>query len=377
MSGLALMLMMGLGAAPVAALLPGRFVALFAAAVGLALFAVGASFVPLIAQGVPVSEPFWSTPALGIGGGLALDGLSLIFVLLITGIGALVMLYAHGYLAGDPRLVRLVAILLLFMTAMIGAVTADDIILLFVFWELTSLTSFFLVGYDHEKAKARKAALQALLVTGGGGLALLGGLILVAIAAGTTSLSGIIAARETVLAHPAAVPAMLLIILGCFTKSAQVPFHFWLPNAMAAPTPVSAYLHSATMVKLGVYLLARLNPVYQTEELWQMLLSVFGSITAFTAMVLAFRETDLKRVLAYTTVTALGTLVMLIGMAPTLSITAAVTFLIVHAFYKAALFMVAGIVDHETGTRDLDRLSGLVRAMPLTAGAAALQPPLP
>ena len=316
--------------------------------------------------------PFWAIPALGIAGGLRLDGLSLIFVLLITGIGALVLLYASRYLEGDPRLSRLVLLLILFMIAMLGSVTADDVITLFAFWELTSLASFFLVGYDHEKFSARKAALQALLVTGSGGLALLAGLVLVSIAAGTTSLSGIIAAREAVLAHPLAMPAMLLIVLGCFTKSAQFPFHFWLPNAMAAPTPVSAYLHSATMVKLGVYLLARFNPIYQDVVLWQELLTWAGLLTAATGALMALRETDLKRVLAWTTVTALGTLTLLIGLAPELSATAAVTFLIVHALYKAALFLIAGIVDHETGTRDASALGGLGRAMPVTAVAAAL-----
>jgi multicomponent Na+:H+ antiporter subunit A len=352
--------------------LPGSAVALVAAAIAFVMLTLGASLAPHVSGGGVVSEPFWGAASLGISGGLRLDGLSLVFVLLITGIGTLIFLYANAYLKGDPRLGRLVVILVAFMTAMVGAVTADDVIVLFVFWELTSLTSFFLVGFDHEKLKARKAALQALLITGGGGLALLAGLVLVSIAAGTTSLSGILAAREAVLADPLAMPAMLLVILGCFTKSAQVPFHFWLPAAMAAPTPVSAYLHSATMVKLGVYLLARLNPLYQDVELWQHLLTLFGAATAVTGAVLALRETDLKLVLAYTTVTALGTLVMLIGIAPEQSITAAVTFLIVHALYKAALFMVAGIVDHETGSRDAASLGGLARAMPLTAAVAVL-----
>ncbi|HZF75259.1 MAG TPA: hydrogen gas-evolving membrane-bound hydrogenase subunit E [Acetobacteraceae bacterium] len=358
-------------AAGLAAFLDGRRAALAGCGMGGLAFLAYALVLPAVAAG-PVASGFWAVPSLGVTGGLRLDGLSLLFALLITGIGALVLLYAGRYLQGDPRLGRLVVLLLLFMAAMLGAVTADDVVTLFVFWELTSLASFFLVAYDHEKPGARKAALQALLVTGGGGLALLAGLILVAMAAGTTSLTGIIAAREAVLAHPAAVPAMLLIVLGCFTKSAQFPFHFWLPNAMAAPTPVSAYLHSATMVKLGVYLLARLNPVYGTEGLWQDLLAGVGLLTAATGAVLALRETDLKRVLAYTTVTALGTLTMLIGVAPELSATAAVTFLLVHALYKAALFLIAGIVDHETGTRDASALGGLRAAMPWTATAAVL-----
>ena len=369
---LVLPLVLGLLAAGMAVRLAGRRAAIAGcAAAGLAFFVY--VLVSAVAEGgVPPAAAFWSVPSLAIAGGLRLDGLSLLFVLLITGIGALVLLYAGRYLQDDPRLTRLVVLLLVFMVAMLGAVTADDVITLFVFWELTSIASFFLVGYDHEKPGARKAALQALLVTGGGGLALLAGLILVAAAAGTTSISGIVAAREAVLAHPAAVPAMLLVVLGCFTKSAQFPFHFWLPNAMAAPTPVSAYLHSATMVKLGVYLLARLNPVYQSESLWQDLLTGAGLLTAATGALLALRETDLKRVLAYTTVTALGTLVLLIGIAPDLSATAAVTFLLVHALYKAALFLVAGILDHETGSRDASALGGLRPAMPWTAAAAVL-----
>ena len=359
------------GAALMAAVSAG-WAARIAAVTAAAVFVAVAAAVPDISAGLAVQAPFWSVPSLDIGGGLALDGLSLIFALLISGIGALVFLYSGQYLKGDPRQRRVLVVLSLFMGAMLGAVLADDIILLFVFWEITSLASYLLVGTDSTNANARKAALKALLVTGGGGLALLAGLILVAMAAGTTSISGIIAAREAVLAHPAALPAMLLIILGCFTKSAQVPFHFWLPAAMAAPTPVSAYLHSATMVKLGIYLLARLNPVYADEMVWQNLLTWFGLATATAGAVLALRETDLKSVLAYTTITALGTLVLLIGLAPDVSATAAMTFLIVHALYKAAFFLLAGIVDHKTGVRDLTALGGLHKAMPITAVAAVL-----
>ncbi|MGG5890676.1 hydrogen gas-evolving membrane-bound hydrogenase subunit E [Falsiroseomonas sp. HC035] len=365
---LQLPLILGIVAAAVVACLRPAFAAPVGAAAAALCFALYLG----IAGGDPVSANFWAVPSLGIAGGLRLDGLAALFALLITGIGALVLLYAGRYLEGDARLTRLVVLLLIFMVAMLGSVTADDVITLFIFWELTSLASFFLVAYDHEKPGARKAAMQALLITGGGGLALLAGLVLVGIAAGTTSISGIIVAREAVLAHPLAVPAMLLLVLGAFTKSAQFPFHFWLPNAMAAPTPVSAYLHSATMVKLGIYLLARFNPVYGTEVLWQNLLTVTGLVTALAGAILAFRETDLKRVLAYTTVTALGTLTMLIGVAPELSATAAVTFLLVHALYKAALFLVAGILDHETGTRDASALGGLRATMPWTAAAAVL-----
>lgn len=370
MTGLSAAIAFGLAGAGAAAFAPARIAALVGAAIAAIVFVLILGHAA--SDGSAAVQSFGGVPALGISGGLRLDGLSFVFALLITGIGALIFLYAHAYLAGDPRLGSLIVILILFMTSMLGAVLSDDVIVLFVFWELTSLTSFFLVGYNHEKASARRAALQALLVTGGGGLALLAGLVLVSMAAGTTSLSGILASKNQVLGHSLAIPAMLLIIVGCFAKSAQVPFHFWLPNAMAAPTPVSAYLHSATMVKLGVYLLARLNPIYQDVDLWHVVLTAFGTATAVTGAVLAFRETDLKRVLAYTTVAALGTLVMLIGIAPGLSITAAVTFLIVHALYKAALFMIAGIVDHEAGTRDATMLGGLAPFMPWTATAAVL-----
>ncbi len=318
------------------------------------------------------TSAFWSVPTLAMGGGLRLDGLAAVFALLISGIGTLIFLYAGQYLHDDTRSRRLIVMLLLFMMAMLGAVTADDVIVLFIFWELTSLTSFFLVGYNHEKPEARKAALQALLVTAGGGLALLAGLLLLVVEAGTTSLSGIIAARDTVLAAPTSTAAMLLILLGCFTKSAQVPFHFWLPSAMAAPTPVSAYLHSATMVKLGIYVMARLSPLYADVPLWHTLLTLFGLATALTATILALRATDLKRILAYTTVAALGMLTLMLGIGTPIAMVAAMTFLLVHAFYKAGLFLIAGIIDHETGVRDATRLHGLGRAMPFTFAAALL-----
>jgi multicomponent Na+:H+ antiporter subunit A len=354
------------------AMLRARWAALIATLAAAVVFALVVALAPGVGDIAPLQATFWSVPALAISGGLAMDGLSLIFALLISGIGVLVFLYSGQYLKGHPSQRRVMLVLVLFMAAMLGAVLADDVILLFVFWEITSLASYLLVGTDSANPKARKAALKALLVTGGGGLALLAGLILVSMAAETTSISGIIANRDAVLTDPAALPAMLLIILGCFTKSAQLPFHFWLPAAMAAPTPVSAYLHSATMVKLGVYLLARFNPVYAEDMVWQNVLTWVGLATAATGAFLALRETDLKAVLAYTTVTALGTLVLLIGLAPDVSATAAMTFLIVHALYKAAFFMLAGIVDHKTGMRDLTSLGGLRRAMPITATAAVL-----
>lgn len=368
---LALPIFLTLAGAFLAAFLPRRLGPWLAALLAALLF--GGYLLLATSNGsTPIRAPFWTVPSLGMAGGLRLDGLGALFSLLITGIGALIFIYSAAYLKDDARLRRLIVMLLFFMMAMLGAVTADDVIVLFVFWELTSLTSFFLVGYDHEKASARKAALQALLITAGGGLALLAGLILLAMAAGTTSLSGIIEAREAVLAHPAATAAMLLVILGCFTKSAQLPFHFWLPNAMAAPTPVSAYLHSATMVKLGIYLLARMSPLYAGVALWHDILLFFGVATAATATIMSLRVTDLKGILAYTTVAGLGILTALLGLGTGLAIVAAITFLVVHALYKASLFMVAGIMDHETGLRDASGLRGLRRCMPLTAATACL-----
>jgi multicomponent Na+:H+ antiporter subunit A len=311
-------------------------------------------------------------PSLGLEAAFRVDGLSAQMLALITGIGALVFVYAHGYLEHEPRRDRLLGILFLFMLAMIGAVTADNVILLFLFWELTSLTSFLLVGWNHNDLQARASARQALLITLAGGLALLGGLILLAQMAGTWTLSGIIAAAPALHADPRLPAALVLVFLGAFTKSAQFPFHFWLPNAMSAPTPVSAYLHSATMVKLGIYLLARLDPAFNDLPLWEFTLVGIGTLTAVWAAVLALRERDLKRILARTTVSALGILVMLVGLPSPGAGLAVVAFMFAHALYKAPLFMVAGNIDHATGTRSIDRLMGLRRYMPWTAAVAVL-----
>ena len=309
-------------------------------------------------------------PSMGISLSFALDGLSLLFGLLISGIGALVVVYAGGYLKGHPLLGRFFAYLLMFMSAMLGVVLANDLIALFVFWELTSISSYLLIGFNHEEEKSRDSALQALLVTGGGGLALLAGLLMLGSAAGTFEISAICKQGEFIRGHAFYVPIFALIALGAFTKSAQFPFHFWLPNAMAAPTPVSAYLHSATMVKAGVYLLARFDVVLGGTPVWTWTLGLAGLATMTLGAIRALRETDLKRILAYSTVTALGTLVLLIGLSFTDALKAAVVFLVVHSLYKGALFMVAGNVDHETGTRDVSRLGGLRSKLPFTSKAA-------
>jgi multicomponent Na+:H+ antiporter subunit A len=318
-------------------------------------------------------EATWSwIPSLGIDLAFAIDGLSLQFLALITGVGTMVFVYAAGYMAGDPRRGRLFGFLLAFMAAMVGCVTTSNLLVLFVFWELTSVTSFMLVGYKHEYEASRKSAQQALMITGGGGLVLLVGVLLLAEIAGTYSIPTIIATAPTWQAHPWVPAALACLFLGAFTKSAQFPFHFWLPNAMAAPTPVSAYLHSATMVKLGIYLLARLHPAFSEMAIWQVPLIAIGGFTAAWAMVLAVRERDLKRILAWSTVSALGTLVMVIGLPGEGAAAAAAAFLLAHALYKAPLFFVAGNIDLANGTRDIDKLAALARRMPWTAAAALL-----
>ncbi len=310
--------------------------------------------------------------SLGITFSLYLDGLGLLFGLLILGIGALVLIYGGGYLHGHHQLGRFYAFILLFMASMLGVVVSDNALTLFVFWELTSITSFLLIGFDHEKEGSRYAALQALLVTGGGGLAMLAGLVLLGQIGGTYEISQLNQLGDVLRASPLFLPAFLLILAGALTKSAQYPFHFWLPGAMAAPTPVSAYLHSATMVKTGVFLLARLSPIFAGTAEWQTLVTAFGLATFLAGAFLAIGQVDLKKLLAYTTVSSLGTMVMLLGWGSPLAVKAAMLYLLAHALYKGALFLVAGAVDHETGTRDVTKLGGLRREMPRTAVAAAL-----
>jgi len=311
-------------------------------------------------------------PSLGVRFSFYLDGLSLLFSLLIAGIGAVVLAYAGSYLYGDPRLGRFFFWMLAFMGSMLGLVLADNLFLLFIFWELTSLSSYFLIGFDHHEESARASALQALLVTGAGGLAMLAGLVLLAGIAGTAELSALIAQGDGIKRHDLYGPILLLILAGALTKSAQFPFHFWLSNAMAAPAPVSAYLHSATMVKAGVYLLARLSPVLSGTEAWLSIVTTAGMMTMGVGAVLALRETDLKRILAYSTLSALGVMVMLLGLGTPAASEAVVGFLFAHALYKGALFLAAGAIDHETGTREVDGLGGLRRRMPLTFAAALL-----
>lgn len=303
--------------------------------------------------------------------------------MLILGIGILVITYARWYLGPHERHAKFYASLLLFMAAMLGIVTADNLLLLVVFWELTSVASFLLIGFWDERADARAGAYQSLIVTGLGGLALLAGVLVLGLAAGTFELGPLREHPAEFRAMPVASVALALILLGAFTKSAQAPFHFWLPSAMAAPTPVSAYLHSATMVKAGVFLLGRLFPIFAPMPLWQTVVPVVGGITLLVGGWAALRHTDLKRLLAYSTVSQLGFITLLYGIGTDGAAVAATVSVLSHATFKAALFMIAGIVDHETGTRDIARLGGLARRLPRTAalacvGAAAMAgaPPL-
>lgn len=330
------------------------------------------TFVGAVNHGNVITSAYRWVPSLGVQFSFYLDGLSLLFSLLITVIGAVVLAYAGSYLHGDPRLGRFFFWMLIFMGSMLGMVLADNLFLLFVFWELTSVSSYFLIGFDHHEESARASALQALLVTGAGGLAMLAGLVLLAGIAGTSELSALIAQGDYVKQHDLYLAILVLILIGAFTKSAQFPFHFWLPNAMAAPAPVSAYLHSATMVKAGIYLLARLSPLLSGTDAWMFIVVPVGMITMVAASVLALQETDLKRILAYSTLGALGALVMLLGLGTPSAAKAAIGFLFAHALYKGTLFLIAGAIDHETGTREIDALGGLRHKMPLSGAAALL-----
>jgi multicomponent Na+:H+ antiporter subunit A len=329
-------------------------------------------YVEVVAAGNAVRVSYPWVASIGINLSFYLDGLSLLFALLITGIGALVLIYAGGYLKNHPQLGRFYGFLLFFMASMLGVVLADNTLALFLFWELTSVSSFLLIGFEHEKEASRAAALQALLVTSLGGLALLGGFLLLDQAGGSRELSVLISQGDAIRAHSLYVPILLLVLTGAFTKSAQFPFHFWLPAAMEAPTPVSAYLHSATMVKAGVYLLARVTPALAETTLWNGAVTAVGAVTMVFAALIAFRQSDLKLILAYSTISALGIMTLLLGLGTDAAVQAAMVFLFGHALYKGALFMLAGVIDHETGTRDVNRLSGLGRALPVSAAAGAL-----
>jgi len=335
-------------------------------------FGVLLSLAPAVMGGVPATLRVAWIPALGLDLSLWLDPLGLLFAGLILGIGLLVVIYAAGYLAPGKSTARFLSFLMLFQGAMIGIALSNNVLLMLVFWELTSLSSFLLIGLWRDRADARQGARMALAVTGGGGLALIAGMLLLGQAAGSFELATILTQGEAVRASPLYPAILVLILLGAFTKSAQFPFHFWLPHAMAAPTPVSAYLHSATMVKAGVFLLARLWPALAGSDLWFYVVAPAGLVTmVFGASVALFRD-DLKAILAYSTISQLGLMIMLLGFGTPAAATAAVLHVLNHAAFKAALFMNAGIVDHETGTRDIRRLGGLAALMPVTATLGTL-----
>ncbi len=341
-----------------------------------ALGAIGVSLTSLIllltqAQAVFNGETIiqtWSwLPQLGIDLSFRLDALGLLFSLLITGIGTLIFIYAYYYLSPKNSLSKLYLLLMLFMAAMLGISLSNNLLLLLVFWELTSISSFLLVGYWSNYEAAQRGSRMALTITGMGGLAMLGGFILLGQITGTYQIDQILGMSEQIQSHALFVPTLLLILLGAFTKSAQFPFHFWLPNAMAAPTPVSAYLHSATMVKAGIFLLARLLPIFAGAALYHNIVTFVGLFTLCMAAFFAIFKEDLKGLLAYSTISHLGLIVCLLGIGSPLAVAAAIFHIINHATFKAALFMIAGIIDHESGTRDLRKLSGLWQLLPFTA----------
>ncbi len=337
-----------------------------------ALFIYFIAQVPLISSGKILLQHIDWVPTMGVNVDLKLDGLSLLFSLLITGIGTAIFVYGRGYLKGHPYFDRFFGYLLLFMSAMLGLVLSNNIILLFIFWELTSISSFFLIGFNNDNPDSRKSALTALSITGLGGFFLLTSLILMGNIAGTYSISELFAARDILLAHPLYPLIIGLLFIGAFTKSAQFPFHFWLPGAMKAPTPVSAYLHSATMVKAGIYLLARFSPTLGGHDYWNYTLMIVGGFTMLYASIHSLFRIDLKGVLAYSTISALGILTFLIGIGTREAMIAASVFILAHALYKATLFMVTGIIDHETHTRDITVLSGLRKVMAPVALAGLL-----
>ena len=356
------------------AFLNGRLSRYLPIVLPLGLLTAFLSHAPDIAEGQTILHAVAWAPSIGVDLALRLDGFSLLFALLITGIGLLVTLYAIAYFADAvPReRARFIFLIHAFMSAMLGTVLSDNLVVLFVFWEATSLLSFMLIGFDTHKPEARKAALQSLLITAGGGLALFGAILLIGISLQTFALSEVALRSGELLQSPWLTTIIVLLLVGTFTKSAQFPFHFWLPQAMAAPTPASAYLHSATMVKLGVYLLARFDAVFVDLPWFGDTLVVVGMMTMLVAALGALRATGYKAVLAQSTVASLGILVMLIGLDGPVSTVALCGFIIAHAFYKAALFFCAGTAIHATHVAELGKLGGLSRFLPFTAAAAVL-----
>jgi len=321
---------------------------------------------PAVFSGQIVTANAVWLPQLGLSAAFFLDGLGLLFASMILGVGLLITLYARFYLSGEDPMGQFYTFLLLFQGAMLGIVLSDNILLLLIFWELTSLSSFLLIGYWRHLPEGRQGARMAVTVTGAGGLAMIAGMLILGNIVGSYNLTDILAAGDLIRSSDWYLPALILILLGAFTKSAQFPFHFWLPNAMAAPTPVSAYLHSATMVKAGVFLMARMWPALAGTEQWFYIVTSVGLLTMVLGALIALFKDDLKALLAYSTVSHLGLLTMLLGFGTKMAAVAAVFHIINHLTFKAALFMTAGIVDHEAHTRDIKRLGGLRTLMPIT-----------
>ena len=356
-----------------AALLPTHArntAATLSALVALAAMVQVALMFPELQAGQVLREEWVWLPNVGLNFIIRVDGFAWMFAMLVTGIGMLVALYARYYMSKDDPVPRFFSFFLAFMGAMLGVVLSGNLVQLVFFWELTSLFSFLLIGYWHHRKDARRGARMALTVTGAGGLALLGGVLLLGHIAGSYELDVVLAAGDRIRAHPLYLPMLLLVLLGALTKSAQFPFHFWLPRAMAAPTPVSAYLHSATMVKAGVFLLARLWPALAGTDAWFWILGTAGVITLVMGSYKAIFQNDLKGLLAYSTVSQLGLIAVLLSLNSPMAAVAGVFHIINHATFKASLFMTAGIIDHETGTRDIRRLSGLIHVMPITGTLA-------
>ncbi|WP_420348465.1 monovalent cation/H+ antiporter subunit A [Pelagibius sp.] len=327
---------------------------------------------PAVFAGEVIQARWEWLPALGLNVTFFLDGLGLFFAALILFIGLLIITYARYYLAKEDPMGQFYAYLLLFQGAMVGIVLSDNVLLLLIFWELTSLSSFLLIGYWKHLPEGRQGARMALAVTGMGGLSMIAGMLILGSIVGSYDLTVILQHGEEIKASPLYIPALLLILGGCFTKSAQFPFHFWLPHAMAAPTPVSAYLHSATMVKAGIFLMARMWPVLAGTDAWFYIVATTGLVTMVVGAWIALFKDDLKGLLAHSTVSHLGLVTMLFGFGTPMAAIAGVFHILNHATFKCALFMTAGIVDHEAGTRDARRLGGLAALMPITATIATL-----
>ncbi|MFT4020190.1 MAG: monovalent cation/H+ antiporter subunit A [Acinetobacter sp.] len=339
---------------------------LVALSISLSCFGLLLSQSSLMLSGQTLLQSWSWLSQLGLDISLRLDALGWLFGLLISGIGSLIVIYAYFYLSEKNSLAKLYLLLMLFMAAMLGIALSDNLLLLLSFWELTSISSFLLVGYWQRYDAAQRGSRMALLITGMGGLSLLGGFLLLGHIAGSYQIHEILAQGTTLRQHGLFIPALLFILLGAFTKSAQFPFHFWLPNAMAAPTPVSAYLHSATMVKAGIFLIARLLPIFVGVSLYHQLVTVVGLTTLCIGAFFAIFKEDLKGLLAYSTISHLGLIVTLLGLGSPLATAAAIFHIINHATFKAALFMLAGIIDHETQTRSLKKLQGIWTLLPFT-----------